>query len=65
MFVMMLSKELSKSEFQNGRKNLSLSPFLKLSTVHSKKNIDTDQKKNTEVSVFQYIFEIRSVSISI
>ena len=28
-------------------------------------NTDTDDKKNTEVSVFQYDFEIRSISISI
>ena len=26
----------------------------------NKKNTDTDEKKNTEVSVFQYVFEIRS-----
>ena len=34
---------------------------------HSKnqKNTDTDEKKNTEVSVYQYVFEIRSISISI
>ena len=25
------------------------------------KNTDTDDKKNTEVSVFQYVFEIRSI----
>ena len=25
---------------------------------------DTDDKKNTEVSVFQYVFEIRCISIS-
>ncbi len=30
-----------------------------------KQNTDTDDKNNTEVSVFQYGFEIRSISISI
>ena len=30
-----------------------------------KKNTDTDDENDTEVSVFQYIFEIRSNSISI
>ena len=29
------------------------------------KDTDTDDKNNTEVSVFQYVFEIRSISISI
>ena len=31
----------------------------------SLKNTDADYKNNTEVSVFQYVFEIRSISISI
>ena len=30
---------------------------------NKKKNTDTDEKNNTEVSVFQYVFEIRSISI--
>ena len=33
--------------------------------TRSLKNTDTDDKNNTEVSVFQYVFEIRSISISI
>ena len=33
--------------------------------TRSLRNTDTDDKNNTEVSVFQYVFEIRSISISI
>ena len=31
----------------------------------SRKNTDTDEKNNTEVSVFQYVSEIRSIRVSI
>ena len=31
--------------------------------TRSLKNTDTDDKNNTEVPVFQYVFEIRSISI--